>query len=387
MSSVRLGIIGTGGMGGAHIQSVLTGKVTRAQVTAIADLDAKNLAKHPTITGFTDANELFRSGLCDAVLIATPHFLHTTQGIAALGAGLHVLVEKPLSVHKADCERLIAAYDRRPEPRQVFAAMFNQRTDPRYKKVKDWITSGELGEVRRINWIITDWFRSEAYYASGGWRATWKGEGGGVLINQCPHNLDLMQWLFGMPTAVRAFCRFGKWHRIEVEDDVTAHLTFANGASGVFITSTGEAPGTNRLEIAAERGRVVIEGDSITFDRNRVPMSEYSQTTGDRFGRPESWHISVPVANRGGQHVEVVQNFVDAILDGVPLIAPAVEGIRSVELGNAMILSTLTERTVDLPMDGAEYERHLQRLIAESTFVKQVRAATAGEDFAKSHTK
>jgi len=216
-ADIRLGIIGLGNMGLPHAKSILAGQVPRMRLAAVCDEDPGRFAVDGGVKTFTDSRALIRSGEVDAVLIATPHFSHTIIGIDALQQGLHVLVEKPISVHKSDCERLIAAH----RPGQVFAAMFNQRTDPFYHKIRSLIHGGELGEIRRINWIITNWFRTCAYYGSGGWRATWAGEGGGVLLNQCPHNLDLLQWLFGMPARVRAFCRFGQYHDIEVEDDVT----------------------------------------------------------------------------------------------------------------------------------------------------------------------
>ena len=285
MGKVRIGIVGLGNMGSTHARSILAGKIDRLELTAVCDLNAAKRAAFPAVPAFETAGALIGSGLIDAVLVATPHYQHTTIGIAALRGGLHVLVEKPISVHKADCERLIAAHR---QPAQVFAAMFNQRTDPFYLAIRRLVQGGELGEIRRINWIITDWFRSAAYYASSGWRATWAGEGGGVLLNQCPHNLDLLQWIFGLPRRVRAFCHFGRYHAIEVEDDVTAYLEFAGGATGVFLTSTGEAPGTNRLEITGEGGRLVYESDRIELLRNAVPMSEFSRTTAQSFARPET---------------------------------------------------------------------------------------------------
>jgi len=387
MANLRLGIVGIGNMGSSHLREILAGKIPRLEAAAICDTDPAKLAKFPQVKGFADSAAMIRSGAIDAILICTPHYDHTTIGIDALGQGLHVLVEKPLSVHKADCERLIAAYEKRPKQSQVFAAVFNQRTDPHYIKLRKMIQGGELGEIRRVNWIITDWFRTEAYYASGGWRATWKGEGGGVLANQCPHNLDLMQWLFGLPTKVRGFCQFGKWHDIETEDAVTAYLEYANGATGVFITTTGEAPGTNRLEVVGERGKVVLEGGKVTFARNVVPMTEFSRTTTESFGRPEVWHIDIPVHGHGGQHNEVLQNFTEAVLDGKELIAPAQEGIRSVELGNAMVLSTLLDRTVSLPLDGAQYEAELAKLVASAKGKKAKGPTAGGDDFAKSFAK
>ncbi|MCX7798865.1 MAG: Gfo/Idh/MocA family oxidoreductase [Fimbriimonadales bacterium] len=365
-SAVRLGIIGVGNMGSHHVRSI--DRIRRCRLTAVCDVVPSKMAWIEGPEKFEDSAALIRSGLVDAVLIATPHYDHTTIGIDALDNGLHVLTEKPISVHKADCERLIAAHLRHPELR--FAAMFNQRTDPHYQRIRHVVKSGELGELQRVSWIITDWFRSEAYYASGGWRATWAGEGGGVLLNQCPHNLDLLQWICGTPCRVYARCSFGKYHNIEVEDEVTAVLEFPNGATGVFVTSTGEAPGTNRLEIVGDRGKLVYEGGDIVFDRTEVSVSHFRETTPHAFPTVPTWKCQIPASGCGGQHAEILQNFVDAILDGERLIAPAEEGIHSVEIANAMLLSAWKNEAVRLPLDGAEYEEALKGRIRGSTFRK-----------------
>lgn len=369
MDKVRLGVIGVGGMGNHHAHYLKAGEVKRAELTAVCDIDENKIKPFEGIETFTDSAELIRSGLVDAVLIATPHYFHTTIGVDAMQQGIHVLTEKPISVHKADCERMIAAHE--ANPKLVFSAMFQLRTDAIWKKLKHLIDSGELGEIVRVNWIATDWFRSEAYYASGGWRATWVGEGGGILLNQCPHNLDLMQWLFGMPSKIRAFCGFGVKHDIEVEDQVTAYLEYPNGATGAFIVTTGESPGTNRLEVAGERGKVVVERGKISFTRNEIPTTEFSRTTKEGFGVPPVWHIDVPTGGGPAGHKVITQNFVDAILDGTPLIAPAEEGIKSVELANTMIYSQLKDITVQLPLDSAAYEATLKDLITNSKFVKK----------------
>lgn len=382
MEVVRIGIIGLGNMGLAHAHNILAGKIPRLELAAVCDSRAGRDVGLPAVGRFDTAEALIASGVVDAVLIATPHYQHTSLGIAALKAGLHVLVEKPIAVHKADGERLIAAHG---GGRQVFAAMFNQRTDPGYRALRDLLKEGGLGEVRRINWTITDWFRTQAYYASSEWRATWAGEGGGVLLNQCPHNLDLLQWMFDMPRRVRAFCHFGRYHAIEVEDDVTAWLEFANGATGTFITSTGEAPGTNRLEIAGEGGRVVCENGKIEVLRNEVPASEFGRTSPESFARPATAASAIDASDHGGQHVEILRNFTAAVLDGEPLIAPAAEGIHSVELANAMLMSTWLRRTIELPLDAAHYERLLRQRIEQSTFKKQsVRAPASPDDLARS---
>ena len=249
--------------------------------------------------------------------------------------------------------------------------MFNQRTDPRYQWVRDRIQDGTLGRVNRVNWIITDWFRPQVYYRNGSWRATWEGEGGGVLLNQCPHQLDLWQWMFGMPARIRGFCGFGRFHDIEVEDDVTAYLEYESGMTGVFITTTGEAPGTNRLEIAAENGRVVVEGKTVQFDHNEVPTETFSATTDGPFSAPAVERSTTTFEGTGEQHLGILKNFIAAIRGSEALIAPAGEGMHSVELANAMLYSGLTESTVELPLDGAAFEATLQDLIRNSTMKKK----------------
>lgn len=363
MKHVRLGIIGLGVMGQVHARNLLEGKISRLRLAAVADNDPSRLAQFRDLPGFASDRDLIGSGLVDAVLIATPHYAHTSTGIAALRAGLHVLVEKPISVQRGDGERLIAAHRNR---RQVFAAMFNQRTDPLYRKLRDLVHGGALGEIRRVQWTVTNWFRPDAYYALSSWRATWAGEGGGVLLNQCPHNLDLFSWIFGQPRRVRGFCGFGRYHDIEVEDDVTAYFELPGGATATFISSTGEAPGTNRLEVAAENGRVVAEKGVLRFTRNRVPAAKFRRTSKQPFAAPPTQERVFTFETAGGQHVEILRNFAEAIVRRAPLIAPAAEGLRSVELANAILLSSWTNQTIDLPLDSARYARWLKQKIAGS---------------------
>ena len=382
MKSVRLGIVGVGNIGTSHSRYLRRKDVERCDLVAVCDVDATKLDRFKDLKTFTDSGAMIRSGEVDAIIIGTPHYFHTTVGIDALDNGIHVLVEKPISVHKSDAEKLIAAHHRNPD--RVFGAMFQMRTEPVFKRIKRLLDSGELGELQRTNWIISAWFRTEAYYASGGWRATWKGEGGGVLLNQCPHNLDLFQWFCGLPKRVRAFCHNGKYHDIEVEDEVTAYLEYENGATGVFIASTGEAPGTDRLEIVGDRGKLVFENGKILFTRNEVGTQAFNKSAKGGFDRPEVWNVEIPIPGGKAGHSVITQNFVDAILDGVPLIAPAEEGIRSVEFANAMIYSSLLKETVELPLDGAAYEAQLMSLIADSKFEKKGVRTDVESDMSKS---
>ena len=364
MRKVKMGVIGIGVMGRGHLENLA--KAKNVELTAVCDVikeraDQAAAAYH--CAAYVDHREMFKAKTCEAVLIATPHYAHTTIGIEALKGGLHVLVEKPLSVHKADCERLLAAYT---NTSQVFSAMFNQRTDPLYRKIKHMIEHGELGQLDRITWIITDWFRTQSYYDAGEWRATWAGEGGGVLLNQATHNLDLWQWMFGMPDQVRGFCKIGRKHKIEVEDEVTAYMEYKNGCSGVFITSTGEAPGTNRLEIIGEQGKLVSENGGLCFIRNEVSTNDVLKNSPEKYTRPDVWNVQMSMPDQGPQHAGILQNFIDAIVSGVALIAPAVEGIRAVEIGNAILYSSETQKTVEMPLDAPAYERMLKKKIKES---------------------
>ena len=356
MQKIRMGIVGLGIMGRRYytmLRALAGVEVTALCVRHLDTIDDLPGAK------FADYRRLCASGQIDAVIIATPHYSHPQVAIEALRRGLHVLVDKPLAVHVADGRRMLAAHR---DKTLRFGVMFQERSRPLYVTIKSMIQDGTLGDIRRVHWIVTDWFRSQAYYQSSSWRATWKGEGGGLLINQCPHNLDLLQWFVGLPVRVTAHLGLGKYHPIEVEDEVTAFLEYDNGATGVFIASTGEAPGTNRLEIAGEKGKLVLEHGKLTLFENAIETSVFSRTTRELFARPSCQARDIPVTGEGEGHAGVLANFRDAILDGVPLLVPAEEGLGSLELGNAMLLSGLLHRPVDVPLDAQCMERELIRL-------------------------
>jgi predicted dehydrogenase len=370
---VRIGIIGLGGMGRGHAKYLSAGEVSGATLAAIADnaASAHDWAKtnlDDSVQRFESAEDLLDSGAVDAVIVATPHYFHPPLAIAALKRGLHALVEKPAGVYVKQVGEMNAAAE---ESGKVFGIMFNQRTRPIHQKVKQLVESGEIGEIRRTQYIITDWFRTQSYYNSGGWRATWAGEGGGVLVNQAPHNLDLWQWICGMPTRVRAFCGFGCFHDIEVEDNVTAYVEYANGANGIFITTTGEAPGSNSLEIIGDRGRLRMERDTLTFWRTAQPVGEFLRTAQGGFEKPETWKCEIPVS-RGepNEHRTITRNWVSAIADGKPLLAQGSEGIHGVQLANAMLLSAWTDDWAAVPTDEDLFYKLLQEKVAASTVKK-----------------
>lgn len=373
MDKVRIGIIGIGGMGSSHAKYLNNGDINGAVLTAVCDINPdrikwakENLSE--TVQTFDDADALINSGLADAIMVAVPHYDHSTMAIKGFNKGLHVLIEKPAGVYTRQIREMNEVAQKSGK---VFGIMFNQRTNPLYQKLRELIQSGELGEIKRTNWIITNWYRTQSYYNSGGWRATWAGEGGGVLSNQDPHQLDLWQWTCGLPTKVRAFSGFGKYHDIEVEDDVTAYVEYENGATGVFVTTTGEAPGTNRFEIAGDKGKIVIEDDKLTFWRLRGSASQFIKEAKGGFDTPECWKCEIPIHGKETGHAGITQNFVNAILKGTPLLAPGVEGIRGVQIANAMYLSSWLDTTVEIPVDEELYYEKLQEKIKTSTYKKK----------------
>ncbi len=367
---VKLGIVGLGNMGKVHVRDVMD--LPNTELVAVCETNGDKLQAanvDASVTSFKYYQQMLDSVAIDGVIIATPHYEHPDMSIAAFERGIHVLVEKPIAVHVNEARRMIDAYHtfRRQMPDLVFAAMFMQRTWGHWQKIKSMIDQGELGNLIRCSWIITDWFRTQYYYDSGDWRATWSGEGGGVLMNQCPHNLDLYQWLVGVPSRIHGFASFGKHHDIEVEDEVTVYLEHEDGMVGHFITTTGESPGTNRLEISGENGKLVYENDEIIFFRNEWSSIKQLRESQKGFDKVPCQREIVDFEHNGKQgHELVIANFADAISKGSDLIAPAEEGLNSIMINNGIILSSHKRQTVSLPIDGDEFANLLQRYIDES---------------------
>lgn len=376
MEKVRMGVIGIGNMGSGHTDSLFNGKVENMELKAVCDINPARLewVKEKfgeDIARFDRAEDLMDSGLVDAVIIATPHYFHPPLAIAAFQRGLHVMCEKPAGVYTKQVKEMNAAAK---ASGKKFGMMFNQRTNPCFGKMRAIVQGGELGPIRRTNWMITDWYRSQAYYNSGGWRATWAGEGGGVLLNQCPHNLDLWQWIAGMPSRVRAFVHEGKWHDIEVEDDVTAYVEYGNGATGVFITSTADSPGTNRFEVDMDGGSVIYEAGKVRLNKLEMYESEFTKINTVPFKNIPCERTEADVAGYGddAQHNGVLRAFASEILGTGKMIAEGYEGINGLTISNAMHLSSWLDKTIDLPFDDDLYYSELQKKVAASKAKKQV---------------
>ena len=366
---IRLGIIGLGNMGSGHARSIMEGKCPDFDLVAVADINPArvewgkaNLAGN--IRYFDDALAMLDSGCIDACMVCVPHYDHPRYAMACMQRGIHVMVEKPAGVYTKQVREMNEEAAKHPDV--VFGMMFNQRTNHVYRKMRELVQSGQYGQIRRTNWIITDWYRPQAYYDSGAWRATWSGEGGGVLLNQCPHQLDLLQWLCGLPVRVHAFCHEGKWHDIEVEDDVTTYVEYANGATGVFVTTTGDAHGTNRFEIQMDRAKLVVEDGQLHVLEFEVSEPEWSRTNKAPFATMPAHEVAVETDGKNEQHVGVINAWGGAILRGTPLVAHGSEGIYGLTLSNAMHLSAFLGKKVELPLDEDLFYTELMKRVATS---------------------
>ena len=365
---IRLGIIGIGNMGSEHCRNIVQNKCPETELVAVADPREDRLAwaaeNLPAgICRYPSGQELIARDDCDAVLIAVPHPLHPDLAVQALRAGKHVLCEKPMAIAASEAERMLSVSR---ECGKTLALMFNQRTNCIYRAAREELASGRLGALKRVIWIVTDWYRTQMYYDSGAWRATWAGEGGGVLLNQCPHQLDLLIWLCGIPVSVSSHCAEGKWHHIEVEDDVSAFMEFENGATGVFITSTGDLPGTNRLEIDCENGKLICEDNRIRCIRLSENERKACFESGNPWYRDPGTEVQLPLDGQNPQHVGVVNAFAAHLLRGEPLVADAEDGKRAIQLSNAIHLSSWTGQAVRLPVDEGLFNRLLSDRIAHS---------------------
>ena len=369
MKHINVAVIGIGNMGSAHAACIAQNQIEGMSLTAVCDIADKKLTafseKYPNIKCYKSYEQLFNDKICDSVIIAVPHPLHAEIAIKAFEHGLNVMLEKPADISVSKAKRLNEAAKKSGK---VFSIMFNQRTNPLFAKAREIVQSGGLGELKRTVWIITNWFRTQSYYDSGGWRATWSGEGGGVLLNQAPHNLDLWQWICGMPESVTAFCDVAKYHNIEVEDDATIFTRYKNGATGVFMTSTGEYPGTNRLEISGDLGKIVLDSGTLTWYNLKEPISKVIKNSSQGFAQIDCDCKEIKQEGPETAHKGILQNFTNAVLFGEKLISPGTDGIYELTLSNAAYLSQWQgNKEITLPFDCEDYDRLLAEKAKSST--------------------
>ena len=370
MEQVKVAVIGICNMGTAHAVCLAEGRIEGAALTAVCDIRPERLAdfhaRYPKVACYQSEDEMLTSGAAQAAVIAVPHPLHSEMAMKALSAGWHVLVEKPVDVRLSRAKALCRAAK---ESGRVFALMLNQRTNPLFQKARAIVRGGQLGALKRSVWIVTNWYRTQHYYDSGAWRATWAGEGGGVLLNQAPHNLDLWQWICGMPTSIAAYCDVARYHHIEVEDDATIFARYENGATGVFITSTGETPGTNRLEISGELGKLVLENGLLKWWK--LPESERDIRFASQQNSitPQCEYTEIKPTGEETAHAGILRNFVGAILRNEPLLSPGEDGLCELEISNAAYLSQWTGNVpVRLPMDTERFDELLAQRAAASVY-------------------
>ncbi|WNC72797.1 Gfo/Idh/MocA family oxidoreductase [Thalassotalea psychrophila] len=361
-TEIRLGVIGLGNIAQQHINNVTTGATKNCKITALCSRSAGPQAAELGADHFTRYQSLIDSGSVDTVLIATPTLSHFEIAKYALEKGLHVMLEKPIGLSSFEGETLVKI-----KPNNVkFALMLNQRTDPTFKKIKAVVDSGVLGEIQRTHWTMTNWFRPDIYFQVSDWRATWKGEGGGLLVNQCIHNLDIFQWICGVPSEITAFSEFGKYHNIEVEDEVTAYLRYNNKATGVFVGSTGEAPGVNRFDIIGDKGSLHFDSGILIQKLNDQSTATFCANTDEMFGLPTVSQSDISTTETVNQHAIIMNNFINAIISDEALIAPAQDGLASLDMANAMLQSTWNKQTVTLPMNRQAYQAQLNEKAAGS---------------------
>ena len=356
--SVRFGIVGMGAIGQLHARNLMEGRCGRACLAAVATSRESDLPA--SVRRFRTLEEMLASGAVDAVIVATPHPTHKVLSEQVLRAGRHLLLEKPIASRIDEARDLVALAEKSGS---LFGVMHQMRVDPLYVFLRDRFRGGEWGGLMRFAWTATDWFRPVAYYQAVDWRATWAGEGGGLLVNQCPHDLDLISWIFGLPEKTRAFVDFAKHHPIETEDEAHAVLFYPNGRRGTFTASTGEAPGLRRIEIACERALVVVEGRKVTVRKMDVPVGDFSRTTKEAFSKPDHVCEELEFEPVETPHARIVADFSEAVLEGKPLLAPGAEGLASVELANAFVLSTWEDATITLPLAAERYAARLDEKI------------------------
>lgn len=369
---LKVAVVGVGNMGSAHATNIYTGKIEKMELVALCDISAAKRMwaseKFGDIPIYASIDELLDAVTPDVIIVAVPHYFHVECAVKALEKGINVMVEKPAGVSVSDVEKMNSSADKSGKK---FGIMFNQRTAPIFKKCREIVRSGEIGKIKRVSWSVTNWYRTQSYYNSSSWRATWGGEGGGVLINQAPHNIDMLQWIFGMPSSVRARCIEGKYHDIEVEDFAHIFMEYEDGMTADFLTTTGEYPGTNRLEAAGDRGKLVLENGVLKVWKLAFSENEYrmSATNGTCLEKAE--YNEYKFESSSSEHINVLRAFADNILEDKPLVADGREGINELEITNAAYLSAWTDKAVSLPIDREAFDKILEEKKKASKYVKE----------------
>lgn len=370
---IKTAVIGVGNMGSKYASLIQDGLIQGMELSAMTRV--RGIYREmllPSIEAgvpvYETADELFRAVenkelSIDAVVIATPHYAHEESAVRAFRNGLHVLCDKPSGVYSRQARNM---ENEAEKSGKVFSMVFNQRTLPIHMQLHELVNSGKYGALKRLNWVVTDWYRPEQYYTSSSWHATWDKDGGGILLNQCPHNLDLLQWICGMPVNVQGFCIEGHFHDIEVEDDVTVYLEWENGATGTFISSTGDAPGINRLEITLEEAMIVCENGKLRIGELTQEMggreADYRKKSTDYFRKIKGTWTEITPEKEEKPYEKVLQGFADECMGSGECVARGTEGRKSLLLSNAIYLSSWEKRMVNIPQIGTDEELEFEKV-------------------------
>lgn len=365
MNQVRMAVIGTGSMGKKYAQMIAAGSVKDMVLTAVVCRSEANIewAKeklNQEVQIFPDADTLYAHGdLFDAVMIVTPHKLHPEMVKQGLLAGKHMFCDKPAGVSMKQCEEM-ARLAREKDLK--FAMMFHQRMYGKYLRIKELLEQNEIGVIRRVMMENSRYYRTQYYHKSGSWRSSWTGEGGGALINQGQHILDIWQWLVGMPQSVQAVIPFGKYNDFDVDDEATILMEYPDKRTAVFILTTGEGSWTERLEIVGSKGTILLEEDKLTISRYDQDLTEYGKNA--QCNAREQMKETLTVEDYPKEkepYEEMLADFADAILTDGSVAVSGLEGLHALELTNAAYLSAFTGKKISLPMDADEYEKELTR--------------------------
>lgn len=371
MKQVRAALVGFGGMGSKYAAMIRDGQIDGMVLTGVCCRNARGQQilreEYPAAAIYENVEDtLAHADDFDAVIIVTPHTSHVEIARQMVAAGKHVLLDKPAGVYARQVRELKEQADRAGV---AFGMIFNNRVNPAFMKARELLQSGAVGTPVRAVWVCNTWFRTQAYHKSAPWRSSWNGECGGLLINQSQHYLDLWLWLLGMPDAVYADLSFGRYAPITVDDAVDMQLLYNNGLHGTFISSTGEAPGTNRLEIWGEKGRLCVEctdfGGRVILDENEISTTRFAEENTDIYAQLPHHTREFPVQENPELYQTVLRGFCDHLRKGAPMIADGTDGLRAVELTNAAYVSGWMERKVRLPLDDTVFEELLHKKMEE----------------------
>ena len=375
---MKLGIAGIGVIGESYLKLFKEGRIKEGEVAAVASRNTQRVEKIleklnlQEVRVYGSLKEMLEKESLSGVIITTPHKLHVSMMKEALQMGVSVLTDKPLSSTRKEAEEM--AVFAKDYPDLVKGVLFNKRANPIHKEIKKIIESGELGILRRALYEVTDYYRSHRYYEESGWRGTYEEEGGGVLMNQAVHQMDLLTWFTDLPKEVMAFLKEGSHRPMTTENDAYLHLFYEGGGVGHFITSTHESPGVHRLELSFDQGQILMENEkTLKITKLQEPEEDFSRKTETLFAHvPGTLEVKEfePLEDKE-EHVRTIENFIRAIEGKEKIQSSLEEAVKSITLVNAAYLSHFTGKKGAMDFSLEEYDRELHRKIQEERALKE----------------